>query len=218
MLVVIAATAGFVLGGLIVFVCQEHFWKKEQRKLVQKNKELRSQCTELKQEAEFWQAEASRRPTNVSESMTAAQHVQNASREKKRSVPSYTPKAEKKPDVPFRGIQDLMLIFQYTAPDSAYLQPGNGFLRSEKNELMPNPETFRMSNTTIGFAMGGMFYLYDVLYGGKVYSFQQILDREIGSGYVYLKRVHTPAAIQKSAGNESYTLSRKGLIEVVDAS
>ena len=125
---------------------------------------------------------------------------------------------EKQPQKRFESVQDLELVFQYAAPEGLYLRPGKGFLRNECDELVPDAQTFQMPNTTIGFAMGGMFYLYDVAYGGKIYDFQQILDRELGSGYVWLKRVHQPAVIRKIAGSDSYTLSRKGLIEVEDAS
>lgn len=216
--IIAAAVLGFVAGSLLMLAWQQTCRKKERKRLTEQLKKLREQNIRLERERKMPEWTLPPIQENVPEEPVKVPQAPQSHPKRKTAPAINIPTEEEKPARPFSGVQELELVFQYMAPDGSFLRPGKGFLRNEQNELIPAEATLRMPNTTMGFAMGGMFYLYNVSYGGKVYNFQQILDREIGSGYVWLKRVRKPAVIQKSASNESYTLIRKGLIEVEDAS
>lgn len=101
-------------------------------------------------------------------------------------------------------------------PDSLILQAGKGFLRNAQNALIPEADTFQSMNSAAGYAMEGLFYLYDVAYQGKEYTFRKILNGEMGSGYVRVQSVIKPAKVARVGETGYYRLSDKGMLYVVD--
>lgn len=118
----------------------------------------------------------------------------------------------------FEAAERLKLNFSYLAPDdgsSCFVQ-GEGYVRNARNEVIPDREAFRHINTCMSYAKSGLFWVFDISYQGRTYTFRQILDGEAGSGYVRLCEVRRPATVQKQAGLSCYTLLRKGQLEVAD--
>lgn len=126
--------------------------------------------------------------------------------------------SEEKPDIRkiFRPVESLKLEFQYLLPDSLILQAGKGFLRNAQNELIPEADTFQGMNSAAGYAMVGLFYLYNAVYHGEEYTFQQIMAGEMGNSYVCIRSVIETAKIAKAGESEYYSLTAKGKLHVVD--
>lgn len=118
----------------------------------------------------------------------------------------------------FETVENLKLNFSYLAPDdgSSYFAQGEGYVRNARNELLPDQEAFRCINTSTSYAKSGLFWAFDVSYRGELYTFQQLLNGAIGSGYVRICGIKCPAVVQKQPGLSCYTLLRKGQLEIVD--
>lgn len=116
----------------------------------------------------------------------------------------------------FQSVETLELQFQYSFPDNLLLQPGHGYMRNGNNQLLPEKDAFLQANSAKGYAMEGMFYLYDVLYQGKKFSFQQIMEGKMGNAYVRLQEIPEPAQIERTGHYGYYRLARKGIMEVVN--
>lgn len=116
----------------------------------------------------------------------------------------------------FEAVETLKLNFNYLAPDngsSCFVQ-GEGYVRNTRNELLPDRQTFQCINTCTSYAKSGLFWAFDVSYKGKVYSYRQVLNGEIGCSYVQIFAVRRPAAVERQAGLPYYRLLKKGLLEV----
>lgn len=116
----------------------------------------------------------------------------------------------------FQPVEALELQFQYSFPDNLLLQAGHGYMRNASNQLLPEENAFFQVNSAKGYAMEGMFYLYDVLYQGKRFSFQQIMEGKMGNAYVRLQDILEPAQIEQTGHSGYYRLNRKGIMEVVN--
>lgn len=116
----------------------------------------------------------------------------------------------------FRAVETLQVQFQYSFPDSLLLQSGRGYMRSVENLLLPEASTLLRVNSTKGYAMEGMFYLYDVIYRGRLFTYQQILDGMMGNSYVRIEQISEPAVIEQTGHYGYYRLVKKGKMEVSD--
>ncbi len=116
----------------------------------------------------------------------------------------------------FDSLGSLELKFQYSFPDSVLFQPGEGYLRGMNNQLMPEEKVITSTNSTVGYAMVGLFRVYDVIYQGKEYTFREIMDGEMGDFYVQIHAVKAPAIIAETGHYGSYKLVKTGKIEVID--
>lgn len=207
---------GFLLGFLCAFCWQQYRLRKAA-------KEWGRQRKKLKQEL----SKATACARTAAEKAAALQR-QHPPRQKAQSAPLSSvqlpeskplPKQEKLPDFRkgFRAEESLTLVFQYALPESLLLQSGKGFLRNAQNELIPDEDAFTTMNSSAGYAMEGTFYLYHALYHGKEYTFRQILNGEMGHGYVRLQSVLEPAKVKKASASGYYSLSSTGKLLVVDA-
>lgn len=116
----------------------------------------------------------------------------------------------------FQGTGKLMLRFNYSFPDLTLFQPGSGYLRNRQNELIPEKAVFSSVNSATGYAMEGLFWVFDMVRGDREYTFAQIKDGEAGTGYVQICSVIAPAVVRETGNREHYKLVQKGKLEVVD--
>lgn len=118
----------------------------------------------------------------------------------------------------FVSVQSLKLRFQYSIPQNMQLEPGMGYLRNSQNELIPDLTVNTGMNTPRGYAMEGLFYLYNVEYGGRSYEFSQIISGKMGEKYVHIQSVLAPARVAPLAQSGLYSLVSKGTLLVTDLS
>ena len=217
--IVIAAIAGAVAGMLLSIVGHRRL-KKRIRNLEQQNRQLSrdlakakaevKQNQQAREDAEQWYRLVQLEQKEMGKSPSAS----NPGPKRKQSVQT-TERIDYRKN--FRPESSLQLLFQYQLPESLILQPGEGYLRDKWNRLIPDASQFERLNTANGYAMDGLFYLFDVRYRGRRYSFRQILDGEMGGGYVQIQLVDRPAEVNQVGGTDHYGLSAKGLLTVTDA-
>ena len=220
MLEIVFALLGLIAGALLSFAWQQTRWKKEKAQLERQNKQLtydlakaRTRVKQLRQtledtEKRCWaQMKNQTRPETVS------------SEPMRQSEKEDSGKAPEKSDLrkEFQPETSLQLIFQYQLPDSLILKPGEGYLQDARNRLIPDEGQFKKMNTAVGYAMDGLFYLFDVEYRGRQYGFQQILDGKMGGGYVRIRSVDRPAQVAQVGATDCCSLTAKGLLTVADA-
>ena len=216
---IVFALLGLVVGALLSFAWQQTRWKKEKAQWERQNKQLshdltkaRTRAKQLRQtledtERRCWaQMKQQTRPETVSPKPMP------------RSEKKDSGKAPEKSDLrkDFQPETSLQLIFQYQLPDSLILEPGEGYLLDARNRLIPDEGQFKKMNTAAGYAMDGLFYLFDVEYRGGQYGFQQILDGKMGGGYVRIRSVDRPAQVTQVGETDCYGLVAKGLLTVAD--
>lgn len=217
--IVIAAIAGAVAGMLLSIVGHRRL-KKRIRNLEQQNRQLSrdlakakaevKQNQQAREDAEQWYRLVQLEQKEMGKSPSAS----NPGSKRNQSVQT-TERIDYRKN--FRPESSLQLLFQYQLPEALILQPGEGYLRDNWNRLIPDASQFERLNTANGYAMDGLFYLFDVRYRGRRYSFRQILDGEMGGGYVQIQLVDRPAEVNQVGGTDHYGLSAKGLLTVTDA-
>lgn len=216
---IVFALLGLIVGALLSFAWQQVRWKKEQGRWEQQNRQLthdlakaRTRAKQLRQtledtERRCWtQMRQRARPETVSSEPVhkSEKEIFVKSSEKSDFRKTFQPEAS------------LQLIFQYQLPDSLILKPGEGYLLDARNRLIPDEGQSKKMNTAGGYAMDGLFYLFDVKYRGRQYGFQQILDGEMGGGYVRIRSVDQPAQVVQVGATDCYGLATKGLLTVAD--
>ncbi len=219
MLEIVIALLGLIVGVLLSFVWQQIRWKKEKARWERQNKQLshdlvkvKTRVKQLRQtledtEKRCWaQMKQQSRPETVS------------SEPMSRSEKTDSEKAPEKSDLrrEFQPETSLQLIFQYQLPDSLILKPGEGYLLDARNRLIPDEGQFKKINTAAGYAMDGLFYLFDVEYRDRQYGFQQILNGEMDGGYVRIRSVDRPAQVAQVGATDCYSLAAKGLLIAAD--
>ena len=219
MLEIVFALLGFAVGALLSFAWQQTRWKKEKAQWEHQNKQLshdlakaRTRAKQLRQtledtERQCWaQMKRQARPETVS--------PEPIPEPEKKDFGKTSEKSDFRKD--FQPEAFLQLIFQYQLPDSLILKPGEGYLLDARNRLIPDEGQFKKMNTAGGYAMDGLFYLFDVEYRGRQYGFRQILDGEMGGGYVRIRSVDRPAQVAQVGATDCYSLTAKGLLTVAD--
>lgn len=202
---------GFVLGFIFAFCWQQYRWQKSEKKWSLQKKKLKRELSQAKAIARTAESKAA----NIQRQQKLTQNK----RKPAPSAPAQQPGSHAlPPDIrkTFRPVESLGLTFQYLLPDSLILQAGTGFLRNTQNELIPDENAFQGMNSAAGYAMDGSFYLYHAVYHGKEYTFQQILDGDMGIGYVRLHSVIEPAKIAQVGSAGYYSLTAAGKLLVVD--
>lgn len=116
----------------------------------------------------------------------------------------------------FGQVGTLEASFQYSFPDQMYFKQGTGYLRNAKNQLVPEEKVFTMVNTATGYAMNGLFWVFNVTYRGKEYTFQQILDGKMTTGYVRVAGIPALALVEPAGTDGCYRLVQKGRLKIVD--
>lgn len=111
----------------------------------------------------------------------------------------------------------LKAVFNYSFPHAAYFQSGEGYIRNAKNQLLPDRQIFSQVNTATGYAIGGLLWAFDAVYLGKEYTFSQILDKQMTTGYVRVESVICSALVEPAGAEGCYRLVEKGKLNVVDA-
>ena len=222
-MIILWIALGFGLGFLTAFCWQQHRWKKAEeawtRKQRQRQKNMERELSLAKDRASAAE-QATQVLSQKNRKMQGQRKREQVRPEKnpKGQLPPETVDVEEKPDIreTFRAVGTLNLRFQYQLPDSLILQPGEGYLRNDQNELIPGPETFSGVNTASGYAMDGLFYLFNVVYRGKEYTFQQIMDGEMGNGYIRIQAVLEPAKIATVGSAGYYALAARGRLHAAD--
>lgn len=210
---------GFSIGFFAAYLWQQYRWKRAEKRWLQQRKEMQrqlAQAAERVRAAEQKTAAAVRNCKRIqNQQQKGAAHPDPPSSSQAKQYP---PEKEKPQDIgqTFQSVESLKLQFQYLLPDSLILQTGTGFLRSAQNELIPEPDTFQGANKAAGYAMKGLFYLYDVVYHEKEYTFQQIMAGEMGDGYVRIHSIIAPAKVARVGGSGYYGLAAKGKLRVTD--
>lgn len=126
-------------------------------------------------------------------------------------------KALKKTYETFSSCETLSVEFQHSFPDSLLFRPGVGYIRNQQYELIPDQDSIDSVNTTIGYAMDGLFRIFDVIYKSKEYNFTQIQTGAMGHSYVRIQSIITCATIRESGQKGIYVLEKRGKLEVTDA-
>lgn len=214
---------GFAMGFFTAFCWQQHRWKKAEKAWMQQQRQRQEKMERELSLARERASTAEQATQTLSQknrlirSQLKKERVLSISSQQPQNGPAPTEK-EKKPDIrqTFRAVESLKLQFQYLLPDSLILQTGDGYLRNAQNELIPGPDTFSGVNSTVGYAMEGLFYLYNVVSAGKEYTFQQIMDGEMGNGYVCIRSVIEPARVVKVGEAGYYGLAAKGKLWVAN--
>jgi len=210
---------GFSIGFFAAWLWQQYRWKRTEKRWLQQRKELQQQL-----------AQAAERVRNAEKKAAAAvwncKRIQNQQQKEEARPDPPTPfQTEQRPSEKeepqdlgqtFQSVESLELQFQYLLPESLILQTGTGFLRNAQNELIPEPDTFQGANKAVGYAMKGLFYLFDIVYHEKEYTFQQIMAGEMGDGYVRIHSILLPAKVAWGGGSGYYGLAAKGKLRVTD--
>lgn len=108
------------------------------------------------------------------------------------------------------------LKFEASFPDRHLICPGEGYVYNSRGELLPERTAFSRMNTTVSYAREGLFFLFDVVYRGNEYTFQQIMNGEMGNRFVRIRQIIRPARICDGGASGNYVLAKKGNLEVVD--
>ena len=229
---------GFVMGAVVA-----SFWfnteaQKAKNEWRQKRKELEIQIFQLKKQLDAQQ----RTPVSVKKGevlcesrMEAAVSSRKQDHTERKRVPRITAASvPEKPRIPqstpvpagnaleqvyaeFAACESLSVDFQPSFADSLLFRPGSGYIRNQKDELLPDRDSIENINTTAGYTMEGLFRIFDVIYKGREYSFPQIQAGAMGHDYVRIQSVVACAKVRKSGMEDIYVLERKGKLEVTDA-
>ena len=211
----------FGLGFLTASCWQQHRWKKAEKEWAQKQRQKNMELELSRAKDRVSAAEQAALTMNQKNLQMKSQQAKEQTKVEthQQSQPrSRSVKAVGKPDIreAFQTVETLSLRFQYQLPDSLILQPGKGYLRNNRDELIPGPDIMSGVNTAAGYAMDGLFYLYNVVYHGKEYSFQQIMNGEMGSSYIRVQSVLEPARIVKVGSAGYYALAAPGRLRAED--
>lgn len=114
----------------------------------------------------------------------------------------------------FQPVGTQSLQFRYSFPATSLFVPGNGYLRSQNNQLLPEQSLFSGMNTIDGYAMNGMLWAFDMVLGEKEYTFAQIMDGQAGTGYVQPCAVLRPAQVEQTNSPGCYRLVRAGKLQM----
>lgn len=219
MLEIVFALLGLAVGALLSFAWQQTRWKKEKKRWEQQNRQLAHDLAKART-----RVKQLLQTLKDTERQCWAQMKQQPRPET--GFPRPMPKSEKKDSgkapeksdhrEDFQPVTSLRLAFQYQLPDSLILEPGEGYLLDARNRLIPDEGQFKKMNTAAGYAMDGLFYLFDVEYQGRQYGFQQILDGEMGNGYVCIRSVDRSAQVAQVGATGCYSLATKGLLIATD--
>ena len=117
----------------------------------------------------------------------------------------------------FSACESLSVDFQPSFPDNLLFRPGPGYIRNQQNELIPAKSSIDGINTTTGYALEGLFRIFDVIYNGSEYNFSQIQTGAMGTSYVKVQSIIATAKIRKTGQEDIFVLDEKGILEVVDA-
>lgn len=112
--------------------------------------------------------------------------------------------------------KQLKLVFSESFASSAYFTNGKGYLINEAMELLPAEQLFRRNNSIRNYLASGLFWVFDIMYRGKQYSFEQIKDGMLDNGYVTILGCLRSATVRETADQNTYTLYEKGLLEIAD--
>lgn len=110
----------------------------------------------------------------------------------------------------------LAMHFNYSFPEKMYFQPGTGYIRNARNQIIPDKKVFSTVNTATGYAMEGLFWAFDVIYQGREYTFRQIMDGQMTTGYVRVEGIPSLAVAEPAGVNGCYRLTQKGKLKIVD--
>lgn len=110
----------------------------------------------------------------------------------------------------------LAVHFNYSFPGKMYFQPGTGYIRNAKNQVIPDEKVFSMVNTATGYAMEGLFWVFNVTYRGREYTFHQIMDEQMITGYVRVEGIPALAVVEPTGVDGCYRLIQKGKLKIVD--
>lgn len=114
----------------------------------------------------------------------------------------------------FQAVGTLELSFQYSFPGNHLFQKGSGYLYNSQREVLPEKNVFSQTDSAKGYAMCGLFWVYDVIYEGKRYTFDQIMEDVLGSDYMRIVAVLRYARIQETVSPERYYLEKRGILEI----
>lgn len=204
----------FVLGFL---AASAYYNREEQRKRISWERQMQEMQKKLNQ------AQSSQRRTGSTRAETLPAQPQSVERqptpEKRAALPARTEpnrqNSREQSSESFRPKGTLQLQFRYSFPDQLYFTQGQGYVYNGRGELLPQPKAFEQTNTAVGYAQSGMFYVFDAVYRGEEYHFQQILDGAMGSRYLRVRRCLLPARISPGSSG-CYVLAKKGKLEVED--
>lgn len=110
----------------------------------------------------------------------------------------------------------LAVHFNYSFPDKMYFQSGTGFIRNARNQVIPNKTVFSTVNTATGYAMEGLFWVFNVIYRGREYTFQEIMDGQMTTGYVRIEGIPALTVVEPTGVDGCYRLIQKGKLKIVD--
>lgn len=116
----------------------------------------------------------------------------------------------------FAAKGSVALQFQYSFPKQHSFVPGTGYLYNIRGDLLPDPTAFERTNTAMGYARDGLFFVYDVKYNGQTYTFQQILEEGFPGGFVRIQKVIRLARIRDGGSKGHYVLAQKGMLQITD--
>lgn len=114
----------------------------------------------------------------------------------------------------FHTAGTLSLQFRYSFPSTSLFQPGEGYLRSKSNHLLPDRSLFSGLNTIAGYAMNGTLWAFNMVLQGREFTFSQIMDGQAGYGYVQPHAVLEPAIIAETSSPGYYQLVQAGKLEM----
>lgn len=207
----------FVLGFLAASV---YYNREEQRKRISWERQMQEMQKKLNQAQSSQRRTGSTRAETLPAMPAQPRSVERQpTPEKRAALPVRTEpnrqNSREQSSESFQPKGTLQLQFRYSFPDQLYFTQGQGYVYNGRGELMPQPKAFEQANTAVGYAQSGMFYVFDAVYRGEEYHFQQILDGAMGSRYLRVCRCLLPARI--SPGNSGcYVLAKKGKLEVED--
>lgn len=107
----------------------------------------------------------------------------------------------------------LSLQFRHFSPEISVFEPGEEYLRSRDNYLIPNRALFTGMNTAYGYAMNGTFWVFHPVIRGERFTFSQIMEGRAGSGYVQPVAVLRPAVVAET-NQGCYRLVQAGILAV----
>lgn len=116
----------------------------------------------------------------------------------------------------FAPLGTLKLEFQYSFPEQLMFREGTGYVYNAGYELIPERAVFSRSNNAMNYAMSGLFFVYDVVYHGREYTFQQIMNGELSVGYVRIHSIVRAAKIRQAGSRGYYALEKKGKLKIID--
>lgn len=116
----------------------------------------------------------------------------------------------------FGQVDTLAIHFNYSFPDKMYFQAGTGYIRNARNQLVPEKDVFSKVNTATGYAMEGLFWVFNITYQGREYTFHQIMEGKMATGYVRVEGIPVLAKVESTGVDGCYRLVQKGKLKIVD--